>query len=456
MIEENKIMRLSDGKVLYDDLRDRIEERGLPENGQLGQVPMKKNNGVRWTDIPVDTSKADKVTGATNGNFAALDSNGNLIDSGHKHSDYLTEHQTIPVKNVRNTVGTSLVDKYGDAVIPRAHGTEEGMIHVIEGSGLVANYGMLRLDSADSTQIKAGTEALKPIAPFRQHESTFFGLAKAAGDTTQAQVVGGTVGNYTAPAKTKIQNMLNVPSANAIALLEINSTASKNYSIGDLFTMNGKLYKVTSAIAQDGAIVVEGNGQNCEEVSVADEFARNSDVPSVPVQDVQINEASILSNGVANVPKATGGTFGVVTVQNGVYGIWQDSGDLRISPATDDLLKEGNNSYHPIVPTHQHSSVFYGLAKAAGADMKESANAVGTYTDAAKTAIRNMIGAASSNDIPSVLVQDVQVNSTSVLNNGVANVPIASSSALGVVKIPAESASGLTIVSGELKVYPAA
>ena len=41
------------------------------------------------------TGKADKVTGATSGNFAALDSNGNLTDSGHKHSDYLTSHQSV-------------------------------------------------------------------------------------------------------------------------------------------------------------------------------------------------------------------------------------------------------------------------------------------------------------------------------------------------------------------------
>ena len=40
-------------------------------------------------------NKADKVAGATNGNFAALDANGNLTDSGHKHSDYLTSHQSI-------------------------------------------------------------------------------------------------------------------------------------------------------------------------------------------------------------------------------------------------------------------------------------------------------------------------------------------------------------------------
>ena len=32
--------------------------------------------------------KVDKPKSATNGNFAALDSNGNITDSGHKHSDY--------------------------------------------------------------------------------------------------------------------------------------------------------------------------------------------------------------------------------------------------------------------------------------------------------------------------------------------------------------------------------
>jgi len=43
-------------------------------------------------------SKADKVSSATNGNFASLDANGNLTDSGHKHSDYLTSHQDISGK----------------------------------------------------------------------------------------------------------------------------------------------------------------------------------------------------------------------------------------------------------------------------------------------------------------------------------------------------------------------
>lgn len=50
------------------------------------------------TTVNIDvTGKADKVSNATNGNFAALDSNGNLTDSGAKDSDYvhITGAETI-------------------------------------------------------------------------------------------------------------------------------------------------------------------------------------------------------------------------------------------------------------------------------------------------------------------------------------------------------------------------
>ena len=43
----------------------------------------------------LDSDKADKVSGATNGNFACLDVNGNLTDSGHKDSDYEDADATI-------------------------------------------------------------------------------------------------------------------------------------------------------------------------------------------------------------------------------------------------------------------------------------------------------------------------------------------------------------------------
>lgn len=53
------------------------------------------------------SGKADKVSGATSGNFAGLDANGNLTDSGHKHSDYLTSHQDISGKADKPSTATT-------------------------------------------------------------------------------------------------------------------------------------------------------------------------------------------------------------------------------------------------------------------------------------------------------------------------------------------------------------
>ena len=41
------------------------------------------------------SGKADKVRGATSGNFAGLDSNGNLTDSGSKASDFKTKQTAV-------------------------------------------------------------------------------------------------------------------------------------------------------------------------------------------------------------------------------------------------------------------------------------------------------------------------------------------------------------------------
>ena len=56
---------------------------------------------------PVITGKADKVSGATSGNFAALDSSGNLADSGHKPSDYLTPQDISGKQDAPQTAGVA-------------------------------------------------------------------------------------------------------------------------------------------------------------------------------------------------------------------------------------------------------------------------------------------------------------------------------------------------------------
>lgn len=44
----------------------------------------------------LNTNKADKVQNATNGNFAGLDANGNLTDSGHNNGDYAPSSAGVP------------------------------------------------------------------------------------------------------------------------------------------------------------------------------------------------------------------------------------------------------------------------------------------------------------------------------------------------------------------------
>ena len=75
---------------------------GLDSNGNI------TDSGKKASDFVTDVSdKADKVTSATNGNFAGLDSNGNLTDSGKKPSDFLTSHQDITGKADKVTSATN-------------------------------------------------------------------------------------------------------------------------------------------------------------------------------------------------------------------------------------------------------------------------------------------------------------------------------------------------------------
>ena len=115
-----------------------------------------------------------------------------------------------------------------------------------------------------------------------------------------------------------------------------------------------------------------------------------------PVQDVQVNGTSILSNGVANVPRAIGSgddaTLGVVKVK-ALKGIGVNNGELYVNSASDTDIKSATNNNKPVVPYRQHTSIFYGLAKLAGADMASvTGETVGVYPDAQKIAIQKMLG----------------------------------------------------------------
>jgi cytoskeletal protein RodZ len=113
------------------------------------------------------------------------------------------------------------------------------------------------------------------------------------------------------------------------------------------------------------------------------------------VTDVQVNGTSVVQDGVANVPIASVQDLGVVSASNGLE--IDSSGQLKTHPATDTNLKAGVNLNNPVCSAKQHLSAFYGLAKAAGADMKDIASTtVGIYPAAQKSAISTMLHAPES------------------------------------------------------------
>ena len=122
------------------------------------------------------------------------------------------------------------------------------------------------------------------------------------------------------------------------------------------------------------------------------------------VSDVKVNGTSVVEDGVANVPVAASGTLGVVAVSDS-YGTSVNSGTLRIVQATDNDLKNGTGGFRPVTPAGQHKGVFFRLAKASCADMKDIQNTtVGTYPEQQKSAISQMLNAPEtvSGSTPSI------------------------------------------------------
>ena len=128
-----------------------------------------------------------------------------------------------------------------------------------------------------------------------------------------------------------------------------------------------------------------------DKAEIAQQAAEDVDVP---VQDVQVNGVSVVSGGVANVPMGSASDYGVFKLNS--YGGLQvgSDGTLKTNGASTSNVKAGTDAAKPLTPLRTGDTAFFGLAKAAGADMASSSNPVGTYTDAAKSAIQIMLGIA--------------------------------------------------------------
>ena len=255
-----------------------------------------------------------------------------LGNSDYKWNIFANSLNGVSLSNIITDVqvnGTSILSN-NIANIPLASTSAPGVV-MINGYGLWMNpaNGHVSTTKASTNQIKEGTQEYYPIVPYNLKDAVFYGLAKAAGDSTQS-ASSNAVGTYTANAKSAIQTMLEIP------------------------------------------------------------------------KDIQINNTSIINNGIANIPIASWNILGVVKA-SADYGLGiltaERAGIAAVQKAETNLIKAGTNIYKPIVPYNQHEAVFYGLAKAAGdSTQSASSNAIGLYTDSAKTAIKNMLAVPKIDD----------------------------------------------------------
>ena len=368
-----------------------------------------------------------------------LDYNG-LVHLLGKFDDYPTNDILGTVINSIDTAlagkvddvqidGTSIISN-GTANIPLASADNYGVVKTDAGRGVYVPSGtkILSINPASSAEIKTGTTAYKPLTSTRQHESTFYGLAKVAGaDMANSN---NSVGIYTDTAKQKIQNMLGITS---LLSTEESSTATAAHTANSLFMMDGKLHRVTAAIAIGDAVAV---GTNCEVVKADEVFVKNTDY-------------------------ATINNYGIIKLKNS-GGLYKYNDGIGLEWATETSIKNGTNQYLPIMPSTQHMSIYYGLSKLAGVDLKNETVTVGTYPEVSKAAIRSMIGAENSNDL--IKVQDtqpstaatklwmletaptgVQVPTVAELEAGyVAKTDIATSTTAGIVRVATSNGVAMT------------
>ena len=187
----------------------------------------------------------------------------------------------------------------------------------------------------------------------------------------------------------------NISSANAVTFPQLNEKANKAKGIIEI-----NLNDYAPSVLTNGKIAIVDYSRNSAWEGTVTVNLYLTPRFGNTVQDVQLNGTSILNaQGVANVPVASGANLGAVKVHNDAsYGISvnQTEKDIRINTGSEAQIKGGNNYYRPIVPVNQHISVFYGLAKLAGADMAQSSNPVGQFTDDAKSKISDMLNAPVS------------------------------------------------------------
>ncbi len=161
------------------DGKDGADGVGVPAGGSTGQALVKKSGSDYDTEWGAAGAQIDDTAG-----------------TGDTNKVWSADKSYSEFSNVKSALSPATSDTYGT-------------VKVYGGYGITMIDGKLACNAAAKSVIKAGDDQVKPIVVNHQHEAAFYGLAKAAGDSTQSASANA-VGTYTAEAKAKIKAMLGI------------------------------------------------------------------------------------------------------------------------------------------------------------------------------------------------------------------------------------------------------
>lgn len=125
----------------------------------------------------------------------------------------------------------------GVANVPVASNSALGVVKINTNYGIWSQNGVLRIVFASDAQIKEGLYLYYPAPVGKMDMATFYGLAKAAGDTTQSQS-SAAVGQYTDSAKSAISQMLNGSVSVTGSTPSITALPGIRYVCGEVTTLD--------------------------------------------------------------------------------------------------------------------------------------------------------------------------------------------------------------------------
>jgi hypothetical protein len=202
-LPNNTTQDINDARVVSDAITYIGSEQGTATYVDGGQT------------IDVST-KADKVSNATNGNFAGLDSNGNLIDSGHKHSDY--QAALVSGTNIKTINNQSLLGS--------------GNITISGGSGGISDV------TLGGSSVVSNNVAVLPAYPTTLPASDVSSWAKASTKPTYtASEVGALPDTTTIPTESTVAGWGFTKNAGTITGINMNGASKGTSGVVDLGTV---------------------------------------------------------------------------------------------------------------------------------------------------------------------------------------------------------------------------